>query len=300
VPVPVSKRKPPGNSIADLGVVVTIAGGLASLVYVVGGLVLAARLTLYALPTEAVVVQIPQWALLAVGLTEVVLPTLGIVFVFGLYRLIWRAGLFQDAWRLLRVVPPLQRIRGSGSWRWMRVHQAAPRIRLVVETLVAALFTYVVFAVSRPNSFTGREGLSLLSLPALPLPFLNSYVAILGVFVVVVVAAAFAGAIANLYVRPQIAWIDFREARKMVAIVTVLTMALMTLFAMTIPLLDVKVCRKGGPPVTGWLVATSSDRLYIGQQTASVSEPRYIESVPLSDATDVFISGRAESTPCAV
>ncbi len=255
-----------GLSIADLGTAVSIVGGVAGLVYIVGGAVLGARLRLYILPTEAVVVQIPQWALLAVGLEEVVLPTVIVVGTFALWRLI-----------LTGVLALVRKYTNHVIGGW---------VGLCLEPLIVAWVAYFIFTKTRDSNFTGGEGISGVSygLDQLALPAAATLMA------VVAIVAAFQ------YVKSFSNWADIK---KMIGIVTVLTFVLWTVLASTLPLLDVKVCRKGAAgstEVTGWLVATSSDRIYIGE--ADVHNARYVESVPLSDATDVFISGNAKYAPC--
>jgi hypothetical protein len=270
-----------GFGIPDLGIVVSIAGGIAGLVYILGGAVLGIRLSLYGLPTEAVVVQVPQWTMLTVGLTEVVLPTVSIVGSFAVWRLILRGGLLHDGLRHLAKA----RGRSLNIPLW---------VDLVLETFVMAWLTYFVFFVSRGGSFTGVEAPPPQSLPAFPGP---SYeFGVVSLIIVVFTAIVFASLIACRYVKSLA---DGADMTKMIIVVAASTLVLMTLFAMTRPLLDIKVCRKsiaGEVEVTGWLVATSSDRLYIGE--SNVRESRYVQALPLSDATEVFISGNARNAIC--
>src|ERR1700730_18812674 len=61
---------------------------LASAVYLVGAAVLAGRLSMYSLPWEVVLGQLPQGSLVAIGLTEVVSP---MVVIAGCYALFFMA-----------------------------------------------------------------------------------------------------------------------------------------------------------------------------------------------------------------
>jgi hypothetical protein len=289
-----TSEKRPGLNIGDLGTAVTIVGGVAGLVYIVGGAVLGGRLRFYSLPTEAVVVQIPQWALLAVGLEEVVLPTVGIVSAFALWRLVLISVLIPlckhiPLWK--RREEALAAVQGAVNTSHKNP-LSRHRTGLFLEPLIVAWVIYLLFALLRDSNFTGGEGLAQIS-HGLDYLWLLHYPWLL---VATTVIAIFAIPAAFHYVK---SFSDPMDIRNMTGIVAVLTLVLWTLMASTLPLLDVKVCRRsvaGEVEVTGWLVATSSDRLYIGQSNVRAS--RYVQALPLSDATEVFISGDARNAIC--
>ena len=70
---------------------------LASVVYLVGGAVLAGRLSMYSLPWEVVINQLPQTFLVSIGITEVVTP----LIVIGLIYLLVLLG----SWEVRALLP---------------------------------------------------------------------------------------------------------------------------------------------------------------------------------------------------
>ena len=67
--------------------VLAVLTGLVSIVYVAGGVVLAARLERASLPWEPVVGQLPREFLVSIGLGQVFLPAFLTAGCYGLYRL---------------------------------------------------------------------------------------------------------------------------------------------------------------------------------------------------------------------
>lgn len=74
--------------LARLGQVAGLAGALATIVYIAGGLVLALRLQSSHVDSTAVIGQVPREFLLTIGLSQVLLPALLVASVYVAYRLL--------------------------------------------------------------------------------------------------------------------------------------------------------------------------------------------------------------------
>jgi hypothetical protein len=100
-------------------VVTQIAGlfaALAAVIYATGAVVLALRLAFVQLPWGNVVSQLPREFVLSIGTGQVLLPSLAVGALYGLYRLVrddrkmapkayrFRDGGFRHGWRGKRVV----------------------------------------------------------------------------------------------------------------------------------------------------------------------------------------------------
>jgi len=251
-PQEASTATPPPQSLQtwmDLFELVTKAIGalaaLASVVYLVGAAVLAGRLSMYSLPWEVVINQLPQSFLLAIGITEVMTPLIivGVIYLFVLL----------GSWELLAVVksvgPEVKRVfeislwvltglavllvarllfHAAGGWGWEKALIAA-----LAAIFGAAATSLVLLRVpAAANAWSQKD----------PHPVVRS----------AVVAVAFL---------PLISW-----------------------NAMTLPLPYALACpTKSLAKENGWLIGQTSDRLILGSTEADLSR-RHIMLAPSTDS----------------
>ncbi len=245
--------------------IVSAAAGIIGLLYIVGVVVIAGRLSFNRLPGESVLSQLPQPYLLSVGLSEVVLPTL--VFA-GIYLLLaWLAhggGLWSEseADRLRTIRSPLDYFTWIG---WSGV--------FAFLSLLIGYFLIVLFNLAVSPSWPWVSSLLVLTLAAI---------------------GAVGAHLSDKYLDLK-RWLEERVARRRGAspppapagapaddasgprgpkrrTATLCTVAAVTLVALMVwggnaiatPLDYVKVCAKTTHP-TGILVAATSDTVYIGQ-----------------------------------
>jgi len=251
---------------------------LASVVYLLGGIVLAGRLSMYRLPWEIVINQLPQGFLVTIGLTEVIMPLIavGLVYliilftawkvqaVFGVTRLVPSMGLRNALLFYQRLIGPFREIllwslfgllvllvirlalHAASGWSWWEALIAG------VLAVVGALATYLtleqfkdlvqVEPPARPM-FKPFRGLGTMWADPHSKPWLRG----------TAVAAA---------LLPLIAW-----------------------NAITLPIPYAQVCgTKSTPSATGWLIGQTSDRLILGGPDDPPGK-RHIVLTPSTDAT---------------
>jgi len=251
-----------------LGLVFGLLAGLVTLVYAVGGGVLALRLFFEDLPSLTVVGQLPREYLIAVGLTQIVLPVLV------------AAGLYLGV-RLLvgsSVPPPARLVQEwtGRSWRGWGEFVG-----------VSALLALVVVFLGASPAYT-REGLSRKLLWLLLVGFVVTWL-------VMMVALKLRAALAT---RERDTWNTSRVAVWMTSIVALASLPAFVIFAGTFHFLDAKVCAAGPRQISGVFIGESSDRVYIGESNHRTAGPRRVVSIPLSQVEEVLIGGEAATERC--
>jgi hypothetical protein len=217
---------------------------LGSVVYLLGAIVLAGRLTAYSLPSEIVVNQLPQSFLVAIGLTEVVAPLIGVgaLYLLTLF-LIW------DVLRTYRRLPPKAVvIRDIGMWA------LAGLLVLLVARLVwnaAGGWTISRAIIAAAVAAVGAAGTSIVLLR---------------------------------FPKTVEAWhADKASPLLRAAVVAVALLPLIAWNAITLPMPYAQVCpTKSIEKASGWLIGQTSDRLLLGS-TESRSD-RHVLLAPSANA----------------
>jgi uncharacterized protein (DUF433 family) len=114
--------------------------GLATIIYITGGVVLVTRLRLADLPWEPVAAQLPREFLISVGISQVLVPSLIVATLYAGYRLLWRPGPpDQKAWKY----NPRTGEPGVSPNRWNFIKVAGGIALLVFLPVIVAIWTEV-------------------------------------------------------------------------------------------------------------------------------------------------------------
>lgn len=84
-----TKPKEPASGLTIAKDIFGLFAGIAVLIYVLGGVVLFARLSFSDLPNEAVFAQLPREFLITIGIGQVLIPACGVMAAHALARLLW-------------------------------------------------------------------------------------------------------------------------------------------------------------------------------------------------------------------
>ncbi len=246
-----------------VGQVVGLLAGALALVYAVGGGVLALRLFLEDLPSRTIVGQLPRDLLISVGLAQIVLPGVAIAALYAAVRI------------LLGTTPPPRRL----VRQWAEPSRRG-WLELAGAAAVPALAITVYFALRVPRHQLGSDLAWLL-----PLTFLLS-------MLIELVALRLRASVAA---GNRSSWNERRPIVWMTLVVWLAALPACLVFAGTFPLLDAKVCIRGGSEQRGLLIGETNDRVYIGESTGAT---RQVISLPQSEVTKTFIGGDAGSESC--
>jgi hypothetical protein len=230
---------------------------LASAVYLVGAVVLAGRLSMYSLPWEVVLGQLPQGALVTIGLTEIVSP---LVVIAGGYALFFMA--FHEVKGGLFSAAPRDPDADVPRTDWSAVGRVCLLVALGFLILLAARM------LGYGASWTIRE-------------------AIIGGCA----AAAGAGAIGIvlIWIRSLIGrWQAGYRLPLMAIFVAVAFLPLIGWNAITLPLPYAVVCAtKTQAQRGGWLIGQVEDRLLLGTTDTDTTQ-RHILVVPTAGVQVIF------------
>jgi len=273
--------------VKTLGQLFGLAAGFIALVYAAGGGVLALRLYLSDLPSRTVVGQLPRDLLISVGLSQIVLPALGVAAIYVITRLLWGNS-----------PPPTRLVDEWGakpSRRGWRVRLEGWR-RLLAASAIPALVA-TGFAAEQMWRYVTRDWQKLL--PSLPLTFLVT-------LIVVLVALNLRARLAlsarrapatNEIVRER--WNERSAVVRMTSVVALVSLPFCLVFAGTINLLDARVCITGGSHVQhvdGVLIGETTNRTYIGEN--GDQDPLQVFAIPQSEIIETVIGGGADETDC--
>jgi hypothetical protein len=222
---------------------------LTSVVYLLGGLILAGRLTMYRLPWEILINQLPQGFLVTIALTEVVMPVVAAAFLYLL--------ILYSIWQLEHVRNVVRKsVPFTGN-------------EVLSDLLIWSLVALLVFLIARLG-FGMANGWSLLE-------------------AAVAAGLAIAGALATYLVFDQAGKNGLRWPRhKSTSLIrtALLAAALVPLIvwnAITLPMPYAHVCpTKSVPDVSGWLIGQTSDRVILGN-------PDYRRNVFLTPSSNATI-----------
>jgi hypothetical protein len=238
---------------------------LASAVYLVGAAVLAGRLSMYSLPWEVVLGQLPQGSLVAIGLTEIVSP---LVVIGGGYALFFMA--FHEVKGGLFSTTPLDPDADVPRTDWTAVGRVGLLVALGYLLLLAArLLGYGA-------SWTVRE-------------------AIIGACAAAVGAGAIG--IVLIWIRSLIGrWQASYRLPLMSIFVALAFLPLVGWNAITLPLPYAVVCStKTQAWQGGWLIGQVEDRLLLGTTEPDTAK-RHVLAVPIAGA-QVIITDNSPPLP---
>jgi hypothetical protein len=249
--------------VKTVGQAVGLLAGAVGLVYMVGGAVLALRLFIEDLPSRTIVAQLPRDLLVSVGLAQIVLPGIAIAALYAAVR------------TLLGAAPPPRRL--VDQWD-------QPSLRGWIELAAAsavpalAITAYGVLRVPRVQ----REWDLVWLLP----------VALLLAMLLVLLALRLRAGLAAAH---RNEWNARRPIVSMALVIWLAVLPACLVFAGTFPLLDAKVCTTSSAERTGLLIGETNQRIYIGE---SSGPKRRVISIPLTQVTETFIGGDADSEDC--
>jgi hypothetical protein len=231
-----------------------------------GGGVYVLRLYLSDLPSRAVVSQLPRDLLISVGLSQIVLPALGLAGLYAIARLL--AG---SAPAPKQLVNEWDHLRG---WRTLLAAAAVP-------ALAATTFAAVQYAIS--FSFDWH---TVWFVPVTLLVTLLIWLTALNLRARLALRAR-KDARNDAVVRAR--WNERSAITRMTLIVAFAALPFCIVLAATIKLNEARVCLTNGSVARGDLIGETSDRTYIGQ---TKSDPRDVFSVPTAQITKTIIGGQ--------
>jgi len=274
--VSIPAREEPASVLQLLTQVVGLFAGVAAVVYLAGGVVLATRLAFEELPWEPVIGQLPREFVLSTGAGQVMLPAFAIAALYGLFRLL----------RGERADPPK-----AARWRdakepGQKVEWGRRRNVIAAYLIIAALLLVpcVIVLVSRELAEGGRDpdltwllaGYVFMLLPAIALSEMRAQL----------------GASND---KPS--WNRPRVGVAMAGVYALVTVPAFMAVGTAIPLTTAKVCASGDFEEEGALVGQAGDRVYLGEDTGS---HRRLAVFPISQVEELFIGGRASTAHCDV
>jgi hypothetical protein len=223
---------------------------LASVVYLLGATVLAGRLSMYALPSEIVLNQLPQSFLVAIGLTEVVAPLIAIATIYLLTLFL--------IWDLLhtirRLSPKAVIVRDLALWAFVGL-AVFLLARLVWHAAGGWNVLQDITAVVLTAAGAGATCVVLLRFPAIVKAWHDD-----------TASPLLRSAVVAVSLLPLVAW-----------------------NAITLPMPYAQVCpTKSIEKASGWLVGQTSDRLILGS-TEDDHGRRHILLAP-TDKAPVFMT----------
>jgi hypothetical protein len=282
--VPEGSDGPATDVVKTLGQLFGLAAGFIALVYVAGGGVLVLRLYLSDLPSRTVVGQLPRDLLISAGLSQIVLPMLGVAAIYVIARLL--RGNSPPPTRLVDEWDTKPSRRGwkvrLGGWG-----------RLLAASAILALVA-TGFAAGQIRRNVTHDWYKLLA--SLPLTFL--------VTLFVVLVALNLRARLALRARRAVAteevvrerWNERGVVVRMTLVVALASLPFCVVFAGTINLLDVRVCITSGSHVRhvdGILIGETTNRTYVGEN--GHQRPLHVFAIPQSQIIETIIGGKADT-----
>jgi hypothetical protein len=252
------------RAVREIGAVLA---GLAALVFVLGGVVLAARMALVHLPEYDTVGQLPRELLLSIGLGGVVLPALVVTIPYVLARSM--AG--------PRVDPP----------RFTSPKRSGRR-----ETIkITALGFAGTAALSGPAIAVGLHRADLDSWLLVPV----LVIAGAWTFIALHTRERITRDIRTLdQDQRRKRYAEFDQVSKMAVLVAAWAIPGMVMLQAARPLAHAHVCTTAQPSVRGWLIGASSRDLFVGQET----KPHGILVIPRSRVLKTIVTTASVSGAC--
>jgi hypothetical protein len=259
-----------------LQIVVQVAGvlaGLATVVYLAGGVVLSLRLAFVGLPWANVVSQLPREFLISIGAGEVLFPALLVGALYVLSRLL-RTGLEKPP------TPPRWR-DGANTRRWAIEGYLRAWGLLAIPlaiVLLSRVFHFDFGWVTSKAAVVIAVGLLVLAVVAIAVQETR--------------AAVIEAVDASLH------WDGARMVGVMAGIYVVAAIPAMMAGAASVSLSVAKVCDVDNFAEHGFLVGETSDRVYLGEETTD--RPRRIAVIPFAKVEELFIGHDADEATCEV
>lgn len=267
---PVTKSDEDGNSwLQHVTQLFGLLAGLVTIVYLTGGVVMALRLGFQDLPWGNVVSQLPREFLISLGAGQVLLPSLFVGLLYGLYRLARNAR--PD-------VPVAYRLQDG--WTARSVLGARYLLTFVL------LFAPLVLASVLPARTEAQN--------EIPLEFL-AVAAVLFVLVVIAVQEVRALIVQQCNWLPQ-RWNSVRVVVILAAVYSATAIPATMFAAAAFPLTPARVCTVDNFSENGFLVGETSDRVYLGEE----SDDRRIAVIPFSKVGELFIGRNASDSTCEI
>lgn len=259
----------------DSGLLKTIAGifglfaGLASLIYIGGGAVLALRMSWNDVPNSlSVVAQLPKEFLIAAGLAQLALPAL-------ILAAIYIGGRFVRGFGKRRILPI-----GPTKQEWNQWFGMPPW--LVEFAVVSTLISLAAYMVTLPGLF-----LVLASGDVEGDPWFFTIPPVAAILVMLVAVHVRAVLQGQRY-KTQQSWNTLNAVFAMAAIYAFSVLPGCILFGSALPLQDVRVCAAGGAyDKLGLLVGESGDRVYIAGRR--VDGRRLILTMPMDRVEQIYV-----------
>jgi hypothetical protein len=262
-----------GGTLGTLTKTLGLLAGLATLVYLTGGLVLALRLAFEDLPWEAVISQLPREFLISVGVTTVVMPILGSASVYTG----WRLHKGTDSPLPDARLPTDVCMRTHIAWHtlWVSLLVVAPgvlfelfkdglRFRLALWGMAAWLITYFwIYGMLWLRAGFARQHRD----PGPP-------------------------------ARTKPSWYGARAIAVMSALYAAFLLPGAIVLGATLRLTDSRVCAVGGGKVDGVLVGETEQRIYVGEERRGGREDRHIVAIPFDHVAEVIVGNDAHETRC--
>jgi len=254
-----------------LQTVTQVAGlfaGLATIVYLTGAVVLALRLMFAHLPWGDVVSQLPREFILSTGAGQVLLPSLLVGALYGLFRIL------RDN---RSKAPVVSRWRSGWGKRW--------------EVVSSYLLTSFVMMIPLETILILRHASSGYK------PQLERILAGYVLLLLAAVACHEVRAVAARHYKKRKRWNSLKAAAVMAGIYSTAAIIPMMVAASGIGFTSAKVCKVGGGERSGVLVGESADHVYLGENESGQGRHR-IAVYPLTKVEELFIGDGASAISC--
>jgi len=332
-PVRPSGRTPPdyGKVVERVGQAIGLFAGVATLVYITGGAILALRLALAGLPWQPVVGQLPREFLISIGVSQVLLPAAVVGAAYAWLRLTvrqsppgirpWRerANREENRRRFLRqtvgwtavlflpaaIVIGWQLYRDTGT-DWLEL-----MFFLLGGAGIGGAIGDTVFDLARSRLRRGppgqREtwaiggiivGVALVLAGQLLLYSSDDpkLLWLIALFVVTFLTAATIVEVrGRLARRGERSWRSLSSAALMTGVYAAAVIPTAVGIFGVAPFNDANLCSVDGFSERGDLIGQTSDRVYLGEEVRS---PRRIAVFPTAQVEELFIGDEAANTQC--
>ncbi len=251
--------------------------GLATIVYIAGGFVLALRLGFEDLPWEAVLSQLPKEFLISIGVTTVILPALLGASLYGGWRLLDNADTPSQG--LIRC------LYWPACWALGLLRYLASKPLAAAALLVAPGIAIEVAKDGLRDEDGWRGSLLVWGLVALAITVVWLY--------------AMRGLRELIVKRDSSQWNKAGPIFLMSALYAGFLLPGAIVVGAALPLLDMKACTAGGSERTGALVGETEQRLYYGEGRAKGADgDRRLLSLPADKVTELFVGRGAKDIAC--
>jgi hypothetical protein len=257
------------------GQLAAAVGGLTAVVVVAGGLVLTFRLVYDSYPFWVGAVQLPNGVLLAVGMSQVILPALLVGVLYWIARYPFDGHHPQVRWT------------GIGSWA---VATGLFFLVLAVPSMVVVWWRLEVTEAERPNLWAAPGGAVTVFLIG-ALLITAGVVASIRARELTKLKAVRAGSPAETKQARARSWRGLDRRAAMTATYTCAAAVAFVAAGSLVAFSPVTVCPQTGPPVIGQLVAQTDNGVLVGT-------PPTIRVVPDSQVALVVVGDGAASTSC--